>query len=272
VSRTEDPAHPRLTLRSAVYGPSDVDLDDPAELYHEASKISPALARRQTQGIVRLAHSPALQAAALRSVRRNLQLPVVELPPAAPLEPQLGAVLAARRSARELDGRCLRLSSLATLLDAGYGTSAPGRRVVPSGGALYPLELYPVLLRVAGASPGVFHFDPVRRVLEILRLDDVRRELERTSAFPELVRGTAAVVFLTGVFWRTRFKYGLRGYRFALLEAGHVAQNVLLAATARGVPALPLGGFYDARVEELLDVDGVDESPVYAIALGGDGG
>jgi SagB-type dehydrogenase family enzyme len=271
VTRTEDPAHPRLTLRSAVYGPDDVDLDDPAELYHEASKLAPALARRQTQGIVRLAHSPALQAAALRPVRRNLQLPVVELPPAVPLEPALGAVLAARRSALELDGTPLRLSSLGTLLDAGYGTSAPGRRVVPSGGALYPLELYPVLLRVAETNPGVFHLDPVRRVLEILRCEDVRRELGRASAFPELLDRAAAVVFLTGVFWRTRFKYGLRGYRFALLEAGHVAQNILLAATALGVPALPLGGFYDSRVEELLDVDGVDESPVYAIAIGGDG-
>ena len=71
------------------------------------------------------------------------------------------------------------------------------------------------------------------------------------------------------MFWRTRFKYGLRGYRFALLEAGHAAQNLLLAATALRVPALPLGGFFDARVEALLGIDGVDESVLYGIALGG---
>jgi SagB-type dehydrogenase family enzyme len=270
VTGTEDPAHPRLTLRSAVYGPGDVDLDDAAELYHEASKISPALARRQTQGIIRLAHSPALQASSRRAVRRNLQLPVVELPPPEPLDQSLGALLAARRSALRLHGEALALSALGTLLEAGYGVSIPARRTVPSGGALYPLELYPVLLRVQDAPPGIFHFDPLRHTLEILRPDDVAQDVERASAFPELVRGAAAVIFLTGVFWRTRFKYGLRGYRFALLEAGHVVQNILLAATALGVPALPLGGFYDARVEELLDIDGVDESPVYAIALGGD--
>ncbi|HEX7582631.1 MAG TPA: nitroreductase family protein, partial [Gaiellaceae bacterium] len=82
-------------------------------------------------------------------------------------------------------------------------------------------------------------------------------------------RDATAVVFVTSVFWRTRFKYGLRGYRFALLEAGHVVQNVLLAAAALRVAALPLGGFYDARAEKLLGVDGVDESVVYAVVLGG---
>jgi SagB-type dehydrogenase family enzyme len=75
------------------------------------------------------------------------------------------------------------------------------------------------------------------------------------------------VFFVTAMFWRARFKYGLRGYRFALLEAGHVGQNFLLAATARDLAAVPVGGFFDRRVDELLGVDGVDESAVYAISV-----
>ena len=71
------------------------------------------------------------------------------------------------------------------------------------------------------------------------------------------------------MFWRSRFKYGLRGYRFALLEAGHVMQNALLAATAMRVPALPLGGFYDCRLDELVGADGLEESTVYAALIGG---
>ncbi len=258
-----------MTLRSAVYGRDDVALDDPAEEYHEASKIYPALVQRQTEGIARLTHSPSLQAAALRSVRRNPQLAVVGLPRSRQLSRPLGSVLSTRRSSREFDGEPLGLATLATLLEAGYGVGDPGRRLVPSGGALYPLELYPVLLRVDGAPQGVLHFDPLRGALEVLRAEDVLGELDAASAFPGLVRGAAAAIFVTAVFWRSRFKYGLRGYRFALLEAGHVVQNVLLAATALGVPSLPLGGFYDARVERLLGVDGVDESPLYAIVLGG---
>ena len=80
----------------------------------------------------------------------------------------------------------------------------------------------------------------------------------------------AAVVLIAAIFGRTRFKYGLRGYRFALLEAGHVAQNVLLAATALGLAAVPLGAFYDRRMDAFLGLDGVNESSLYAIALGGE--
>jgi SagB-type dehydrogenase family enzyme len=73
---------------------------------------------------------------------------------------------------------------------------------------------------------------------------------------------------LTAMFWRTRFKYGVRGYRFALLEAGHVGQNVTLAAAALRVAALPVGGFFDRRLDELVGADGLDEASVYAIVLG----
>ena len=71
------------------------------------------------------------------------------------------------------------------------------------------------------------------------------------------------MIFVAAVFGRTRFKYGVRGYRFALLEAGHVGQNVLLAATALGLGAVPLGGYYDRLTDEFLGLDGVNESTLY---------
>ena len=259
------PLDPTLTLYAAVFGADEPELDDLAENFHEASKLYPALAERQLRGIVRLAASDALVAASQRSVRRNRQRLSVPLPPC-----ELSPVLRTRRSARDFTGRPLGLQRLAALLEAGYGVIAPGRRTVPSGGGLYPLELYPVALRVDGLDAGVFHFDPPRHVLELVQAGDVAAELEATCPSLGPLAGEAAVVFVTAVFWRSRFKYGLRGYRFALLEAGHVVQNVLLAATELGVAALPLGGFYDTLVERLLGVDGVDESAVYAIVLGGD--
>ena len=76
-------------------------------------------------------------------------------------------------------------------------------------------------------------------------------------------------VVVTAMFWRSRFKYGARGYRFALLEAGHLAQNAVLASTALDLPALPLGGFYDRRLDRLVGADGLDEATVHAIVLGG---
>jgi SagB-type dehydrogenase family enzyme len=88
------------------------------------------------------------------------------------------------------------------------------------------------------------------------------------STYPEIGSSCAALVLVAAIFGRTRFKYGLRGYRFALLEAGHVAQNVLLAATALGLAAVPLGAFYDRRTDTFLALDGVNESTLYAIAVG----
>jgi SagB-type dehydrogenase family enzyme len=70
------------------------------------------------------------------------------------------------------------------------------------------------------------------------------------------------------MFWRSRFKYGQRAYRFTLLEAGHVAQNALLAAAALGLAAVPLGGFYDRKVDAFLGVDGLQEAALYLLPVG----
>lgn len=258
------------SLRSSVYFGDDIDLHDLAELYHEASKLYPALAELQTEGIVRLIRSESLQAATAYAVKRNPQLPVTELPQPAPPDMSLWSALEARRSVRTFPALRLRLQTLATLLHAGYGVTAPTLRTVPSGGALYPLELYVAATRVDDLPCSLSHFDPTTRVLETVRADDVSRELDAICASPGLLDGAAAVVFVSAVFWRSRFKYGLRGYRFVLLEAGHLVQNVVLAATALGVAALPLGGIYDDRADELLGLDGVDESVVYAVVLGGE--
>ncbi|HET7573295.1 MAG TPA: SagB/ThcOx family dehydrogenase [Gaiellaceae bacterium] len=263
---------PAPVLRSLVYGAATPDLDDPAEIFHEASRLYPALAERQGAGISQLAASPALQEATLRAVRRNPHLPRVRLTAAEPPDCSLWSALERRRSRAADQPLRLPLAVLGLVLRAAYGPNASGRRTTPSGGALYPLELYAVAQRVEGLEPGVYHLDPARPALERVPADAVATALAEATPLPELVTTAAAVLFLTAVFWRTRVKYGLRGYRFALLEAGHVAQNVLLAATALELPALPLGGFYDARVDELLGVDGVDESVLYGVVLGGRAG
>src|SRR5581483_8694883 len=159
------------------------------------------------------------------------------------------------------------LGSLAALLAAAY-RSAAGRRPVPSGGALYPLELYVLALSVDGLEPGAYHYHPFRHRLERLGGAD-RRTAGAALVDPSLADRAAALLVVTAMFWRSRFKYGLRGYRFALLEAGHLVQNAVLAAAALAVPALPLGGFYDRRLDALVGADGLDEATVYALLLGG---
>jgi SagB-type dehydrogenase family enzyme len=274
-----DPAvAPRQTARwlELVYGGRPDPLD-PAEWYHEASKVSPAQLARQVSGAARLEVTPDLQLSMTRAVRR-LPLPQRGLPPPRRPELPLWDAIAARRSCRRFSPDSIDARDLAGLLEAGYGLthaleSEDGRqalplRAVPSGGALYPLELYLAALRVRGLEPGLYHFDPLKPALAIARDGLTAEDVAPLSTYPEIVASSAAMLFIAAVFGRTRFKYGVRGYRFALLEAGHVAQNVLLAATGLGLGSVPLGGYFDRLTDAFLGLDGVNESTLYTLAVG----
>ena len=263
------PVVPTAEFASLVYGVDGVADDDPAEAFHEASRLYPRVAPGRLGALLALAQSPDLQQTTARSSRTHPHRPGVELQRSMLPPISLRDALGKRRSCGPAAGDALALRELAVLLEAGYASSG-GRRPAPSGGALYPLELYVLALAIEGADPSVFHYDPFRHRLELLA------PLERSAVAeglvdPALAEHAAAVIVVTAVFWRTRFKYGLRGYRFALLEAGHVAQNVLLAAAAVDLTALPVGGFFDRRFDALVGADGLDEASLYALIIGGRG-
>jgi SagB-type dehydrogenase family enzyme len=262
---------PTVNLAASVYGPN-LDPADPAELLHEASKLQPSLVIRQMRGVWTLEQSPALQASSSRSVRRNPGVPRLKLPAGGLPPVTLADTLRRRRSARRFADRALSLDELAAVLRAGYGVTrarakaeAPALRTAPSAGALYPLELYVAAQRVDRLEAGLYHYDPLAH--ELGELGDAR-ELAPLSPHSDVVESAAAMLFVAAIFWRSRFKYGLRAYRFTVLEAGHVSQNVLLAATALDLGGIVLGGFYDARVDALLGLDGVNESTLVAICVG----
>jgi SagB-type dehydrogenase family enzyme len=262
------PAISVRSLRSVVYGPTGPVVDDLAETYHEASKAYPSTLARQSPGLPLLEASAELRWVAARSVKRYAHRARLELPVPARLSGCLADALARRRSTRSFSAEPVSLSELATLLHAAYGITQgeeQSLRTAPSGGALYPLELYTALAQVAGVPEGLYHYDPLRHVLEELELGEL--DLREAMVYPELLEAPV-LVFATAMFWRTRFKYGLRGYRFALIEAGHVMQNLLLACSALRLAAVPIGGFFDRRLEARLGVDGVNESVVYGAALG----
>ncbi len=250
------------------------ELDDPAELYHEASKLTPSTAARALAGVSRLAASPELRRAATHASLRHPDLPLLRLRERAPLGLSLDATIARRRSARSFAPAPLEAPALAALLHATYGitgslTDESGweqpLRAAPSGGALYPLDVYVAARRVVGVAPGLYRFDPLETALEALGPGD---PVVEATANPGLAAGAAATVVFAATFWRSRFKYGLRASRYALLEAGHAAQNLLLAATALGLAAVPLGGFFDDRLDAALELDGVNRSSLYVVCVG----
>jgi SagB-type dehydrogenase family enzyme len=276
ITPTDEPAPTEIvrTVRLAsVLGADNASDCDPTEDYHEASRIYAGVTDPRVLGAVRLERSLEMRVTASRSVKRHPQRPFVPLPAANLGTATLADAIVSRRSRRSFGPRPLELSGLATLLYAAYGVTAAidgtpqALRTVPSGGALFPLELYVVGQRVEGLAPSLFHYDPLRHGLELLRplASPAGPEL---SPYAEPLVASAAVVAITAMFWRSRFKYGARAYRFALMEAGHVGQNLLLAAAALGLEAVPLGGFFDREVDALLGVDGIYEASLYLVPLG----
>jgi SagB-type dehydrogenase family enzyme len=260
---------PTAEFASLVHGPAGVALDDEAEAFHEASRLYTDVAPGRQRTMLELAGSPELQATVARASRTHDHRPGIALPQGRVGRARLHRVLRSRRSSAPTGAGPLPCGTLAGLLAAGYRSSG-GRRPVPSGGALYPLELYPAVLHVDGVAAGVYHYHPYRH--RLARLAPVTRaQVAATLVAPELAESAAVLLVVTAVFWRSRFKYGPRGYRFALLEAGHLAQNVLLVAAAAGVSALPVGGFYDRSLDELVGADGLEEAVVYAVLIGGSG-
>ena len=258
---------PTAEFSSLVYGSAGAPLDDPAEDFHEASRLYPDVAPGRLMALFELAHSHELQQTVARSSRTHPQRPGVDLPGAGIGQMPLEDALAQRRSGAAAEPAVLSIEHLAAAMAAAYRTIG-GRRPAPSGGALYPLELYVVALAVESLEAASYHYDPFRHRLECIGAG-ARAAVGAALVDPALAENASALVVITAMFWRSRFKYGLRGYRFALLEAGHVAQNIALAATAQRISALPLGGFYDRRVDDLVGADGLDEATVYAVLLGG---
>jgi len=141
-------------------------------------------------------------------------------------------------------------------------------RTAPSPGGLFPIELYCISLQVDGLKKGLYFYDALAHTLEAIIEKDLTETLKKAVYLEDTVSKASACIVLKGVMPRVKFKYGERGYRFALLEAGHIAQNLLLAAQAEGLGSVPIGGFVDSEINNMLNVDGCEEAAVYLVLIG----
>lgn len=262
----------------SVGGGVDRPPGDLAEDFHEASKITrithtgwtdvrfvQVLAREddgEDGGLGEPTSAPGLLPARSLAPRRPLTMPTSE-------------AMEGRRSAPAASlGGGVSYADASDLLHYAYcERGGEERRFIPSGGALYPLDLYLVARRVDGLPAGVYQLDPLRRTL----VDPFGRtgpdrlarfQRAAPSLMAPIAANASATILVTASFERARYKYGLRGYRLSLLEAGHVVQNAALTASALGLNALGWVGFVDHEMDDLLDLDGVTQSMLYAFSFG----
>jgi len=175
----------------------------------------------------------------------------------------LSEAIGRRRSVRQYAARALRPEEIGQLLWAAQGITGNAYllRAAPSAGALYPLELY-----VADAQ-GTFHYRPKAHELLRVGATDVRAQL-RHAAFDQMcVEAAACVIAVAADPRRTTRKYGERGMRYVLMEAGHAAENVLLQAAALGLGAVPVGAFDDVEAARVLGLPRGDQA-LYLLPVG----
>lgn len=194
-----------------------------------------------------------------------------------PSDSTLTELFEERHSCRDFAQTEMSLENAAALLAASYGTVSPPRagaqtpflrRTVPSAGGLFPLEVYVFTQRVQGLDDGLYHYDVVAHSLRQLRRDNLFRTLEPMFYAYPFMKDANLVFAIAAVFMRIQKKYGPRGYRYTLMEAGHVGQNISLRAIELGLATLCMGGFLDSALNELLHLRPKEEGVVYTVAAG----
>ena len=179
-----------------------------------------------------------------------------------------------RRSPADLKFSVLTKTVLSTLLAASSGLSSRPLwkskylRVHPSAGAKYPLEVYAIVLSSNEIPQGIYHYGVKEHSLHVLLQEDVREQFLRAVGGDSRIARASCLIVVTAVPGRTIEKYGERGFRYILLEAGHLGQNFALSATALNLACLNVGGFVDLQIAEILDLDIELEPPLYLLALG----
>jgi SagB-type dehydrogenase family enzyme len=197
-------------------------------------------------------------------------------------KPQLDAdhalmnIMAKRRTNRDVRSESISVRELGDCLFAGLGitgfvqteSSLLPLKMTPSGGARNPYEAYVWARNVDGLPPGFYHYSALDHSLGTL-------SAVTNSSPGDFLGGQnwadqmPAIVFLVAEIKRTSWKYSdPNAYRVVLIEAGHIAQNIMLCCTDNGLTACPTAALCHSEISALFNLDGITQTPIYALALG----
>ncbi len=187
-------------------------------------------------------------------------------------EARIVPLLQQRRSLRTYADKNLTFAELSFLLWASQGITAKAGttslRTTPSAGALYPVETYLSIHRVDGLEPGLYHLDNQTFSLSLIKDKKVAEEVSRACLNQDFIQHSSVTFLWTGMLRRSMSQYGDRGLRYILLDAGHICQNVLIAAEAMDCGGCPIAAFFDDEIHDILDIDPAEEIILYAASIG----
>lgn len=182
--------------------------------------------------------------------------------------PALEQTLWSRRTAQTLSTHLPSRRQLSRLLQFSHGVSAnPGHGPTPSAGGLQALELYCVNFVDAWLPAGLYHYERAAHALAQLDRTGDRTTWQNKVASLNLFSGGALLWVVAGDSERVTSKYGGRGWRFLLLEAGHLMQNLCLMSQRLGWTTVPLGAYFENEIARAFALP-ADDAVLYVGVCG----
>ena len=184
-------------------------------------------------------------------------------------------ILLSRQSTRCFEQNGITLDKLSQLLTLSFGLRdvdflGVSLRTYPSAGARYPIEVYPIILRSNDIELGIYHYNVVENSLELIKEGDYSNQIYEFYKGQEFISDVPCIILFSMVFERSMEKYGERGYRFILLDAGHMSQNLYMTSEylGMGVVALGAGIKSDDEIDDLIGLVNKVENVFYGFAVG----
>jgi SagB-type dehydrogenase family enzyme len=184
-------------------------------------------------------------------------------------------VISERRSRRNFTEESMSLAQLSWLLWATQGVheifrqGIATRRTVPSAGARHPFETYVFAMRVLGLAAGIYRYLPIEHKLALVRKSDALAAPLQEGCLGQPFAGEAAATFAwTAIPYRSEWRYPLTAHKIMLLDAGHICQNMYIAAESIGCGTCAVAAYDQDLMDKLIGVDGIDEFTVYVAPVG----
>ena len=201
----------------------------------------------------------------------------IKLPECAPAQSgQLFEVMKRRRTSRNVENTSISLQHLTESLFAGLGitgfvqteTALLPLKMTPSGGARNPFEAFVWARNIEGLDPGIYHYSALEHSLQFVTHGPNIAPQEFVQR-QDWADNMPAIVFLVAVLERVTWKYNdPNAYRVVMIEAGHIAQNMMLACAKNDLTACPTAALNHTQISNLLGLSSITQTPIYALLIG----
>ncbi|MPQ43789.1 SagB/ThcOx family dehydrogenase [Clostridium tarantellae] len=207
---------------------------------------------------------------------------VIKLPNAKNIRVGLSTAITSRRSVRSYMKSNMSLNELSNILYYAQGVSNEVEpynlsnrdkkiklRNAPSGGGLYPIDIYMYIQNVKKLKDGVYKYYPYSHSIKPIKFNEESANIRNFAEFGAVNAEDAnLIVFYVYNFLKNTRKYGDSGMAYALIEAGETAQNLQLVSTAIGYGCCDIGGYEKQYIENFINIDGHFNHVVHMTIVG----